>query len=110
MLEQECRLRRRAAAKHEAGIGQPPKRRLHLGIALLRDGRQQFVRELTTNGGTDLRYLFGDAFGTRIDILTMSQYRGDWPVNRARQGEDVIPETGLAGPTLSATQRSLPVT
>jgi hypothetical protein len=45
----------------------------------------------------DLRYLFGDAFGTRIDILTMSQYRGEWPVNRARQGEDVIPETDLSG-------------
>ena len=27
----------------------------------------------------------------------MSQYRGEWPVNRARQGEDVIPQTGLSG-------------
>ncbi|HEX9069948.1 MAG TPA: FAD-dependent oxidoreductase [Ktedonobacterales bacterium] len=45
----------------------------------------------------DLRYLFGDAFGTSINILTMSQYRGEWPVNRARQGEDLPQTLPLAG-------------
>jgi phytoene dehydrogenase-like protein len=45
----------------------------------------------------DLRRLFGDAFGTSIRLLTMSQYRGEWPVNRAMQGEDVSPRTRLAG-------------
>jgi hypothetical protein len=45
----------------------------------------------------DLRRLFGDDFGTRITVLTMSQYRGEWPVNRAVQGEDVTPDTRLRG-------------
>jgi hypothetical protein len=45
----------------------------------------------------DLRRLFGEDFGTRVNILTMSQYRGEWPVNRAVQGEDVSPATDLSG-------------
>jgi phytoene dehydrogenase-like protein len=45
----------------------------------------------------DLRRLFGDALGARIQVLTMSQYRGEWPVNRVVQGEDVPPHTDLAG-------------
>jgi hypothetical protein len=45
----------------------------------------------------DLHRLFGADFGTKVTILTMSQYRGEWPVNRAMQGEDVSPETELAG-------------
>ena len=34
---------------------------------------------------------------TKIRILTMSQYRGEWPVNRMAQGDDVSPRTDLAG-------------
>jgi hypothetical protein len=45
----------------------------------------------------DLRFLFGEDFGTKVQILTMSQYRGEWPVNRIAQGEDVSPQTGIAG-------------
>src|SRR5487761_614291 len=45
----------------------------------------------------DLRDLFGDAFGESVRILTMSQYRGEWPVNRKAQGSDVSPRTDLAG-------------
>jgi len=45
----------------------------------------------------DLRYLFGDDFGEKVRILTMSQYRGEWPVNRKAQGDDVSPRTDLAG-------------
>ncbi len=45
----------------------------------------------------DLRYLFGDDFGEKVRILTMSQYRGEWPVNRKAQGADVSPRTDLAG-------------
>jgi phytoene dehydrogenase-like protein len=72
----------------------PPGKHLLITHQLMRSDDVNAEREAAR---ADLRYLFGDAFGTRIDILTMSQYRGDWPVNRARQGEDVIPETGLAG-------------
>src|SRR5690348_4781817 len=45
----------------------------------------------------DLRRLFGADFGTSVTILTMSQYRGEWPVNRAMQGDDVSLRTSLAG-------------
>jgi phytoene dehydrogenase-like protein len=45
----------------------------------------------------DLRYLFGDDFGEKVRILTMSQYRGEWPVNRKAQGADVSPRTSLSG-------------
>jgi phytoene dehydrogenase-like protein len=45
----------------------------------------------------DLQRLFGDDFGTRVRILTMSQYRGEWPVNRVVQGEDLRPETPVPG-------------
>ncbi len=72
----------------------PPGKHLLITHQLMRSEDVNAEREAAR---ADLRYLFGDAFGTRIDILTMSQYRGEWPVNRARQGEDVIPETGLSG-------------
>jgi phytoene dehydrogenase-like protein len=72
----------------------PPGKHLLITHQLMRSDDVNAEREAAR---ADLRFLFGDAFGSRIDILTMSQYRGEWPVNRARQGEDVIPETGLSG-------------
>jgi len=45
----------------------------------------------------DLRAMFGAAFDQHCRVLTMSAYRGEWPVNRAAQGEDVTPETSLPG-------------
>jgi phytoene dehydrogenase-like protein len=45
----------------------------------------------------DLRALFGPAFDEHCRVLTMSAYRGEWPVNRAAQGEDVTPQTAIAG-------------
>jgi phytoene dehydrogenase-like protein len=72
----------------------PPGKHLLITHQLMRSDDVNAEREAAR---ADLRYLFGDAFGTRIDILTMSQYRGEWPVNRARQGEDAIPATSLSG-------------
>jgi phytoene dehydrogenase-like protein len=72
----------------------PPGKHLLITHQLMRSDDVNAEREAAR---ADLRFLFGDVFGSRIDILTMSQYRGEWPVNRARQGEDVIPETGLSG-------------
>jgi phytoene dehydrogenase-like protein len=37
----------------------------------------------------DLRLLFGETFEQHCRILTMSVYRGEWPVNRLAQGTDV---------------------
>src|SRR5258708_4984896 len=45
----------------------------------------------------DLRMLFGEAFEKHCRDLTMSAYRGEWPVNRVAQGEDVAPDTSIEG-------------
>ncbi len=45
----------------------------------------------------DLRLLFGEAFDKHCRILTMSAYRGEWPVNRIAQGEDLTPRTSVQG-------------
>ncbi len=45
----------------------------------------------------DLRTLFGETFEQHCRILTISAYRGEWPVNRIAQGEDVAAETAVQG-------------
>lgn len=45
----------------------------------------------------DLRLLFGEAFEQHCRILTISAYRGEWPVNRIAQGADVPSSTSVGG-------------
>jgi phytoene dehydrogenase-like protein len=45
----------------------------------------------------DLSTLFGETFDKHCRVLTMSTYRGEWPVNRLAQGEDVAPDTSVQG-------------
>lgn len=45
----------------------------------------------------DLRTLFGSDFEQHCRVLTMSAYRGEWPVNRLAQGTDVETTTSLQG-------------
>ena len=45
----------------------------------------------------DLRMLFGATFEQHCRVLTMSAYRGEWPVNRLAQGTDVTTSTALRG-------------
>lgn len=45
----------------------------------------------------DLRMMFGETFDKHCRVLTMSAYRGEWPVNRVAQGEDVATETPVQG-------------
>jgi phytoene dehydrogenase-like protein len=45
----------------------------------------------------DLRMLFGETFEQHCRILTMSAYRGEWPVNRIAQGADCTAETAVQG-------------
>ncbi len=45
----------------------------------------------------DLRFLFGETFEQHCRILTMSTYRGEWPVNRIAQGADVPSKTPVPG-------------
>ncbi len=45
----------------------------------------------------DLHKIFGEAFEKHCRILTMSAYRGEWPVNRIAQGADVSSSTAVQG-------------
>ena len=72
----------------------PPGKHLLITHQLLQSENMQAERDAAR---ADLLYLFGDDLGNKVKILTMSQYRGEWPVNRAAQGADVPPETGLVG-------------
>ncbi|HEX6797718.1 MAG TPA: hypothetical protein VF116_08395, partial [Ktedonobacterales bacterium] len=72
----------------------PPGKHLLITHQILRGDDINAEREAAK---ADLRRLFGDELGTRMRILTMSQYRGEWPVNRAVQGEDLSAATSLAG-------------
>lgn len=45
----------------------------------------------------DLRQLFGETFEQHCRVLTMSAYRGEWPVNRLAQGADAKATTDLQG-------------
>ncbi len=45
----------------------------------------------------DLHFLFGEMFEQHCRILTMSTYRGEWPVNRIAQGADVPSDTPVQG-------------
>jgi phytoene dehydrogenase-like protein len=72
----------------------PPGKHLLITHQLMRSDDVNAEREAAR---ADLRRLFGADFGTRVNILTMSQYRGEWPVNRLAQGADLAPETALAG-------------
>jgi phytoene dehydrogenase-like protein len=72
----------------------PPGKHLLITHQLLRSNDMNVEREAAR---ADLRYLFGDNLGRSVNILTMSQYRGDWPVNRSVQGADAGPATGVSG-------------
>jgi phytoene dehydrogenase-like protein len=72
----------------------PPGKHLLITHQLMRSDDVNAEREAARD---DLRYLFGEDFGTRVRILTMSQYRDEWPVNRKPQGSDVSPRAELAG-------------
>ena len=72
----------------------PPGKHLLITHQLMRSNDVNAEREAAR---ADLRQLFGEELGSTVSILTMSQYRGEWPVNRSVQGEDLTPQTKLAG-------------
>jgi hypothetical protein len=41
--------------------------------------------------------LFGEAFEKHCRVLTMGTYRGEWPVNRIAQGQDMQAQTVVEG-------------
>jgi len=59
--------------------------------------RSNNVEEERALALADLHMLFGEAFDKHCRVLTMGTYRGEWPVNRTVQGEDVSPLLSLPG-------------
>lgn len=72
----------------------PPGKHLLITHQLMRSDDVNAEREAAR---ADLRQLFGNDFGTKVRVLTMSQYRDEWPVNRKPQGSDVTSQADLAG-------------
>ena len=73
----------------------PPGKHLLITHQVMRSDDVEQERALALK---DLRRIFGSSFDEQCRVLTISQYRGEWPVNRAQQGTDFTPELdGLRG-------------
>jgi phytoene dehydrogenase-like protein len=72
----------------------PPGKHLLISHQVIQSGNIEEEKALAL---ADLRLLFGDLFEHHCRVLTISAYRGEWPVNRVAQGEDVGPETAIQG-------------
>ncbi len=72
----------------------PPGKHLLISHQVIQSNNVEEEKALAL---TDLHMLFGAAFDRHCRILTMSVYRGEWPVNRVAQGEDVTAETDVKG-------------
>ena len=72
----------------------PPGKHLLVSHQVMQSGNVEEEKALAL---ADLRMLFGEAFEKHCRILTMSAYRGEWPVNRIAQGEDLTPRTSVQG-------------
>ncbi len=72
----------------------PPGKHLLITHQVMRSDDVERERALAV---ADLRRIIGPDFERDCRILTISQYRGEWPVNRAQQGADFAPEMGVRG-------------
>lgn len=72
----------------------PPGKHLLITHQVMRSDDVEQERALAV---ADLRKIIGPDFERDCRVLTISQYRGEWPVNRAQQGADFAPEIGLRG-------------
>jgi phytoene dehydrogenase-like protein len=72
----------------------PPGKHLLITHQLWRPERES-IAEARALALADLEYLLGPRDAGRWELLTMSQYHDEWPVNRAVQGADVIPQTDV---------------
>lgn len=72
----------------------PPGKHLLISHQVIQSDNVEEERVLALE---DWRMLFGKAFDTHCRVLTMGTYRGEWPVNRVVQGEDVQSPTALKG-------------
>ena len=73
----------------------PPGKHLLISHQVMQSNNVEQEKALAL---ADLHMLFGgETFDKRCRILTMSAYRGEWPVNRIAQGEDLAPGTSMKG-------------
>jgi phytoene dehydrogenase-like protein len=72
----------------------PPGKHLLISHQVIQSNNIEEERALAL---ADLRRLFGDAFEQHCRVLTMATYRGEWPVNRLAQGEDVATSMSVQG-------------
>ena len=72
----------------------PPGKHLLISHQVMQSNNVEQEKALAL---ADLRMLFGEAFEKHCRILTMSAYRGEWPVNRIAQGEDLTPRASIEG-------------
>src|SRR5260370_2561131 len=70
----------------------PPGKHLLISHQVIQGNDIEEEKELAL---ADLRMMFGETFEKQCRILTMSMYRGEWPVNRISQRADVTPETSV---------------
>ena len=72
----------------------PPGKHLLISHQVIQSNNIEEEKELAL---ADLRMMFGETFEKHCRVLTISTYRGEWPVNRIAQGADVTPETSVQG-------------
>ncbi len=73
----------------------PPGKHLLISHQVIQSNN---IAEERTLALADLHMLFGkDFFAQHCRVLTMGTYRGEWPVNRIAQGEDVRAQTATQG-------------
>ncbi|HJT56481.1 MAG TPA: FAD-dependent oxidoreductase, partial [Ktedonobacteraceae bacterium] len=72
----------------------PPGKHLLISHQVIQSKNIEEERKLAL---ADLRMMFGETFEQHCRVLTISSYRGEWPVNRIAQGTDVTPETAVQG-------------
>jgi len=72
----------------------PPGKHLLITHQVIRSDHIEKEKQLAL---ADLRMMFGETFEKHCRVLTMSVYRGEWPVNRIAQGADVAPDTAVQG-------------
>lgn len=72
----------------------PPGKHLLISHQVIQSNDVEAERALAL---TDLHTLFGEQFDQHCRVLTMGTYRGEWPVNRLAQGEDVPTHMSIQG-------------
>ncbi len=72
----------------------PPCKHLLITHQVIRSDDIEEEKQLAL---ADLHMMFGETFEKHCRVLTMSVYRGEWPVNRIAQGADVAPDTAVQG-------------